>query len=241
MNSSELRSKARESLTGKYWPAVAVAFVAAIFGAHISGAASFSLNIDEEALRFLFEDVPAIVVIALALVGGVFATLNLVHFVLGGVIQLGYAKYLLKQHDAQECTVKDLFSQFDHFTKGFLQAFLRGLYTFLWALLFVIPGIIKSLSYAMTPYIMAEHPEMTAKEAITASKEAMDGHKWELFCLEFSFIGWQLLVALTMGIGSIFLAPYVEAAYAAFYRDKIAPKAVTYTESYIPPQIDVTM
>ena len=93
----------------------------------------------------------------------------------------------------------------------------------------------------MTPFIMAENPGMTAKDAITASKEAMKGHKWELFCLDFSFIGWLLLVLLTAGIGSLFLTPYIEAAYAAFYRDKIAPKSVVYTETYTPPQIDAVM
>jgi uncharacterized membrane protein len=78
----------------------------------------------------------------------------------------------------------------------------------------------------MTPFIMAEHPEMTAKEAITASKHAMDGHKFELFCLGFSFIGWGILAILTLGIGFIFLSPYIEASWAAFYRDKISPKVV---------------
>ena len=124
-----------------------------------------------------------------------------------------------------------------------------GLFKFLWTLLLIIPGIIKTYSYAMTPYIFAEHPDMTATEAITESRQVMDGNKWRLFCLEFSFIGWDLLCAspaviaaivvvskITMGgnigaliwfipfgvitfIGSLFLRPYREAAYAAFYRE----------------------
>ena len=188
------------------------------------------LNIDSETLSRVFGEMPAVLTVVLVIVGGITGMLSLVSLILGGVVQLGYAKYLLKQQDREIGSVKDLFSQFDYFGQGFLQKFLRGLYAFLWGLLFVIPGIVKSLSYAMTPFIMAENPGMTAKEAITASKKAMKGHKWELFCLDISFIGWYLLVALTAGIGSFFLSPYVEAAYAAFYRDKIAPKQVIYTQ-----------
>ena len=231
MKSSELRAKAWDSLRGNYWPAVLVAFVAAIFGAMISNSgASFSFNINQEDLNFLFEEVPAIATILLLPAAGVLGTLSFVSFILGGVVQLGYAGYLLKQQDREIGSVKELFSQFDRFGQGFLQRFLRNLYIFLWSLLFVIPGIIKTFSYAMTPFIMADNPEMSAKEAISMSKQLMDGHKWELFCLSFSFIGWQLLAILTLGIGEIFLAPYVEAAYAVFYRDKIAPKQVTFVQ-----------
>ena len=70
----------------------------------------------------------------------------------------------------------------------------------------------------MTPFIMAEHPELTASEAIRASKQMMNGNKWELFCLHLSFFGWVLLCGLTLNIGNIFLNPYMNAAYAAFYR-----------------------
>ena len=74
------------------------------------------------------------------------------------------------------------------------------------------------LSYAMTPFIMAEHPGLTAGEAIAASKTMMNGHKWELFVLRFTFIGWNIAAALTMNIGNLLLNPYKNAAEAAFYR-----------------------
>ena len=236
MNSYELRQRARESLTGNYWPAVLAAFLAGIFGAFVAGGGSFNLNIDREVLEILpnaLEKTITRLLLALGTIGG---TLGFASFIMGGVIQLGYSQYLLKQHDREITSIRDLFSQFDRFGQAFLQKFLRGLFIFLWSLLLVIPGIIKTYSYAMTPFIMAENPEMTAKEAIAESKRLMDGHKWELFCLGFSFIGWALLAALTLGIGSIFLNPYVEAAYAAFYRDKISPKRVTYVSET--PQID---
>lgn len=97
--------------------------------------------------------------------------------------------------------------------------FLRGLYVLLWSFLFVIPGIIASYSYSMTAFIMIEHPDLSVNEAITRSKEIMRGNRWRLFCLQISFIGGQLLSALTCGIGFLFLRPYMNASFAAFYRE----------------------
>ena len=86
------------------------------------------------------------------------------------------------------------------------------------ALLFVIPGLIKSYSYAMTFYIMADNPGIDGNEAITRSRQMMDGNKWRLFCLDFSFIGWIILCMLTFGILFFYVGPYMEAAHAAFYQ-----------------------
>ncbi|MBQ3504038.1 MAG: DUF975 family protein [Oscillospiraceae bacterium] len=144
--------------------------------------------------------------------------LGLAQFIIGGTINLGYTQYLLDQHDRRELDFHVLFSQFHRFGVGFLQFFLRNLYIALWSLLFIIPGIVKTYSYAMTPYILADHPDMTANEAITASRQLMDGHKGELFWLRLTFIGWSILCVFTLGIGSLFLNPYVNAAEAAFYR-----------------------
>ena len=235
MDASQIRLKARDSLKGNYWPAVGVAFVAAIFGALMVNGGSYSLNIEKRATE-LFGDLPKIVKTYLMIAAGGAGALSLVNLILGGVVQLGYAQYLLKQQDREICSIQDLFSQFDRFGQGFLQLFLRNLYTFLWGLLFLIPGLIKSFAYAMTPFLMAEDPTLTANEAIKLSQEKMRGHKGELFCLGLSFFGWAVLAVLTGGIGDIFLNPYINAAYAAFYRDKISPKTAntfTCTENYI--------
>ena len=71
----------------------------------------------------------------------------------------------------------------------------------------------------MTDYILAEHPELTASEAIAQSKAMMAGNRWRLFCLQFSFIGWSILCTLTLGLGNLALQPYEMAAIAAFYRE----------------------
>ena len=99
------------------------------------------------------------------------------------------------------------------------------LYTVLWMLLFIIPGIVAAFRYSMTFYILAENPELSASEAINRSKELMDGNKWRFFCLGASFIGWIILTLFTLGIGNLFLNPYMQAAHAAFYRDITAPLA----------------
>ena len=89
----------------------------------------------------------------------------------------------------------------------------------LWSLLFLIPGIIKAFSYAMTPYIVEEYPELQASEAIHRSRMMMRGHKFDLFWLWLSFIGWGILCLFTAGIGYLWLVPYMETAQAAFYEE----------------------
>ena len=101
--------------------------------------------------------------------------------------------------------------------------FLRGLYTLLWFLLLMIPGIIKFYAYRMVPYIIADNPQMDASEAITLSRKMMDGAKWKAFVLDLSFIGWYLLGALACGIGGLFVNPYKHSTDAQLYlvlRDK---------------------
>ena len=97
--------------------------------------------------------------------------------------------------------------------------FLMMLYICLWSLLLIIPGLIKAYSYAMTPYILEEHPELSANEAIDRSRAMMKGHKFDLFWLHLSFIGWMILGFVSLGIGYFWLAPYMQTAQAAFYED----------------------
>ena len=222
---SDIRARARASLAGNWTSAIAVCLVAFVLGGALAGA-SFLPQITyrwEGEIVELGDAITALTILSHSFGNATISigALGLVEFILGGVIQLGYANYLLKQQGRQEATISDLFSEFERFGQGFAQKFLRGLYSFLWGLLFVVPGIIADLSYAMTPFIMADHPNMTASEAIAASKDMMDGHKWDLFVLRFTFIGWNIVAALTANLGNLVLNPYKNAAEAAFYR-KIA-------------------
>ena len=101
--------------------------------------------------------------------------------------------------------------------KSILLSFLIWIFTLLWSLLFIIPGIIKAYSYRMAFFILADNPELSAGEALQKSKEMMKGHKLDLFILDLSFIWWSLLVAITFGVALIYVAPYVGATQANFY------------------------
>ena len=137
-----------------------------------------------------------------------------------GVVAFGYAIFGLELVKTKKAKVGAFFSGiFKQFFKKWAAGFLMGLYTFLWSLLFIIPGIVKYYAYAMTPYIMAEKPNMGINDAITKSREIMKGHKWQLFWLDVSFIGWMLLGVVTLGLGFVFVWPYYNAARAAFYKE----------------------
>ena len=214
MGASDYRRIARERLENNWGLSILVAFLAAVFGGSISGSGSVGFNIGERVT-----DIHPVVAAVIAVIVSVVSIIAFAQFIIGGTVQLGYCHFLLKQQDGDPLDVQDLFSQFHRFGAGFLQSFLRNLYILLWSLLLIVPGIIKTFSYAMTPFIMAEHPELTVTEAITASRKMMDGHKFDCFLLGLSFIGWNLLSVLTLGILGLWIVPYQNAAYAAFYRD----------------------
>lgn len=219
MDTSEIRRKAREHLQSNWALSIGIAAVACLLGGLLLGSRflpEINIHLPKEFALSLPRVIELTKHIRIELKDGLIA---LVPFLLGGVLQLGYARFLLKQHDGKTLDFNDLFSQFDRFGTGFAQDFLRTLYTFLWSLLLIVPGIVAALSYAMTPFILEEHPELTASEAIARSKDLMDGHKMDLFLLNLTFLGWDILCALTANIGHLFLNPYKNAAYAVFYRE----------------------
>lgn len=111
------------------------------------------------------------------------------------------------------------FKAFNQYGRYLGTSLLMTLYIFLWMLLLIVPGIIKGYSYAMTPYIMHDNPDMGADNCIEKSMKMMSGYKWKLFLLDLSFIGWALLCLLTLGIGFLWLTPYMECSHAKFYED----------------------
>jgi len=139
--------------------------------------------------------------------------------VLSGPLTLGFLGYFLKKARGKNAELGDLFDGFKVFVTGFLLYLLKGIFTALWTLLFIIPGIVKSLSYSMSFFILQDNPKISATEAITNSRKMMKGYKWKLFCLYFSFIGWGILCILSFGIGFLWLIPYVNLTLANFYED----------------------
>lgn len=144
-------------------------------------------------------------------------------FVLTPAFGLASIIIYLKMTQGVKPEVSELFAHFNKFWGAFKVTFLTGLFAGLWSLLFVIPGIVKGLSYSMAMYILAENPEIGALEAINRSKAMMNGHKMDLFVLQLSFIGWHLLGGITFGIAYVWIIPYMSATMANFYNSIKTP------------------
>lgn len=142
---------------------------------------------------------------------------NIATFIITPAFALSMCMIYLKLTKKDDISVGDLFSGFNKTGKALWLNILISIFTFLWTCLLIIPGIIKQYSYSMAFYILADNPELTAREALSKSKEIMNGHKMELFVLQLSFIGWFLLVGITLGIASIYVTPYISATTANFY------------------------
>lgn len=145
----------------------------------------------------------------------------LLGILLDGAMMVGLCIANMKLVRGEKVKIKDLFSAFDDcdITSTIGLSIKTGIFTFLWGLLLVVPGIIASYAYSMAPYIMADRPELTGGEAIALSKRLMKGKKRKLFLLDLSYAGWILLGILTLGILLIWVIPRMDAARAAFYED----------------------
>ena len=164
--------------------------------------------------------------IAIGIFAAVFGVLMIILGIIGAAldifvinpIRVGGYNFFNKQREGTS-RFTNIFGGFTHghYKASVRNMFLKDLYEFLWSLLFVIPGIIKSYSYWMVPYITAANPNLSADKVFEISKRTMNGEKWRTFVLQLSFIGWELLALLTFGIGDYFLAPYKETTYAELY------------------------
>lgn len=135
-------------------------------------------------------------------------------------LEVGYMNAYRKLLHGDRDITENMFNiTFKKYGKKVLTMFLMYLFVYLWSLLLIIPGIIKAFSYAMTPFIIEDNPELSANDAIDRSRAMMRGHKFDLFWLYLSFIGWYILCILTLGIGLLWLGPYVQTATAAFYEE----------------------
>jgi uncharacterized membrane protein len=139
--------------------------------------------------------------------------------IISGPLLYGVARVTVECVENEKWDVSHAFVAFqENFGHSAMLGFLQMLLTFLWSLLFIVPGIVKSYSYAMTYFIMNDDETIGANDAITKSREMMNGHKWELFMLDLSFFGWILLSILTFGILSFWVTPYMNLAHAEVYR-----------------------
>lgn len=144
---------------------------------------------------------------------------NFIGIFINGPLSLGISLFTLRLSKNQPISTSVLFEGFNHFGIAVAASVLIGIFTVLWGLLLIVPGIMAALSYSQTYYILAEHPSMGAMEAIDKSKAMMEGHKARLFGLILSFIGWFLLALLSAGIGFLWLSPYFSLTLTKFYED----------------------
>ena len=218
-NRAELKMRGNMAFKKNYVSAVVVALLMGIFGT-VSGESSarrvsensdiYSGNLFNVGMITGLLAGIATVVILIVLVAKVFV---------GNLLKMGGYRFFILNQTAQPGigTLLDGFRS-GHYVNIVLTMFLRDLFTTLWSLLLVVPGIVKHYEYLMVPYIIAENPAMDYKEAFQISKQMMDGEKMEAFIMDLSFLGWYLLSAVTCGLLAIFYVnPYVQASFAEMY------------------------
>jgi len=155
----------------------------------------------------------------MALPNGILGVGTVGVIIITGPLTYGVAKMFLKQsRDGAQMNVVEMFDGFKDDISGtiFLNVVI-AVFTFLWSLLFVIPGIIKGYSYSMAYFVKADHPEFTYKQCIDESMRITNGHKMELFILDLSFIGWFIVGSICFGFGTLWVTAYQNAAKAQFY------------------------
>lgn len=201
MDRKQLKAQAKEQIKGKIGVLIAVTLV---IGA-ITAAASFLANL-----------IPGVGLAVSVIVTPAFALSTIRIYLM--VVRGGTPE------------VKNCFDGFDDFFSAFKVTLLAGIYTFLWSLLFIIPGIVKGYSYSMAMYVLADNKGKSARECIAESKAMMEGHKMELFVLDLSFIGWYLLCSLTCGLAALYVVPLLNATHANVYETIKPVVAVPFEE-----------
>lgn len=137
-------------------------------------------------------------------------------FTFGAMMQ-GVSGYFIDQQRGKKPEFMQAFEGFNDYVNNLVTCLLQMVFLFLWSLLLLVPGIIYNYATEMVYFIRHDHPELSGTEALDYCKRLMDGYKFDLFCLNFSFIGWILLSMLTCGVGAVLLMPYIYAAKAEFY------------------------
>ena len=221
MNSKELRARAWNSLKGKYWMAFVVVLVLGLLSSIGTNMLTSSQNLLDMLNMVDPAEMDSTMQLGAVVVSGIALVMSFIGFLfcllVGNALEVGRCNYFIKNTDSKP-SFGDAFSGFKvKYGRNIGTLLLVGIKTVLWSILFVIPGIIKSFEYAIIPYILADDAEITSKEAFKKAKQMMKGNKWRLFKLDLSFLGWFVLCVLTLGIGTLFLIPYVNAAAAEFY------------------------
>lgn len=236
----ELKESAKDFLGRHYWKAFIVCLIVILLtSSHVSTSLTNDerqLYMENEGLAFMMNKTPikienrvlnfiaskTFTTPVIFIANSVFWFLGLVFILfaifVGNILNVGRAGFFLKGFKGDVDT-KNLWSYFGsgEYLNIVKTMFLRDLYNVLWTFLFIIPGIIKAYEYRMVPYILANESTLSPGDTITRSREMTSGHKWDIFVLDISFIGWDILGYVLFGLGTYFINPYKEATYAELY------------------------
>ena len=223
LTSKELRVKAWNSLKGKYWRAFLVILVLGLLASGGTSLQTSSQTLTETINLVDPSEMDETMELGAAVVGTIATAMAVVGMAIslfvGNAADVGLAHYFIL-NTVSKPSFADAFYGFKvKYLRNIGTLLLVGIKLALWSQLLVVPGIIKSFEYAIIPYILADDPEISSKEAFRKAKEMMMGNKWRLFKLNLSFFGWFVLCVVTCGLGTPFLLPYVSAANAEFYAE----------------------
>ncbi len=222
-SSSELKAKGKAAMKANYGWVLAVSFILS-FISGAGGAFSGSGGAKNFKDSFEYTDISpeAVIAIAVAVIGVLVIAMVfgfLIDIFLLNPLLVGCQNFFVRNTE-KPAGLSDLMRSFKpDYKNNVFTMFLNDLFLFLWYMLFFFPGVVKTYSYRLVPYILADNPEMKGTEAITLSRKLMNGHKWKAFCFDLSFIGWFFLSIITCGIVAVFYAlPYYHCSCAELYR-----------------------
>ena len=213
---AELKARAKVALAQNYWKLVLVGAIASIVGSGHNSSVEF--NFSEETSGDILSSLGTMLPVIFGVASAGIIVAFLISFFVLNPIEVGTKRFFLKSL-TEDTEIKELLFAFDHGYKNVVKVlFKRDIKVILWSLLFIIPGIVKSYEYRMIPYLLAENPELTEEEAFRYSRRMMYEQKLETFVLDLSFIGWDLLSGITVGIvGLFYVQPYANLTNAALY------------------------
>lgn len=218
----ELKERAKSVLRWNYWKAFLISLVIAFAmgGGGGGGGGQSGNSFNSNSAPFNGSNVNIIAFVALALFAVAFVIIFAlaIRIFLGYPLEVGGRKYFIQSaqnNDNRRCFRFAFNGQ--NYLGIIITMLLKGIFNFLWFLLFIIPGIVKAYSYSMVPYILADNPNIGARKAIELSNNMTYGNKFKMFVLDLSFIGWYLLGLLCLGIGVLFVKPYDDATKAELY------------------------
>lgn len=212
---SEIKRQAKQSLKGNWGLVVLLTFILFLINAVLPNAidiimnGGFTTRINQDQTSFSADMVSLLVSIVL-----IPLSVTVYWFYLS----------LIRNEQPQISQVFSNLKDIKKFLKLLGLSFLQHLLVFLWSFLLVVPGIVKALAYSQSYYLLRDHPEYSVIQAITESRMRMKGYKWKYFLLGLSFIGWGILCLFTLGIGLLWLIPYIATSIATFYNELIYPQ-----------------